>query len=143
MDSYEQWTRSEIARLKAEADKALSELDVLQRNFDKWLESQGRKNESRAQQKTEDIHSLNGNTPPRRGRRPGYGDKNATALKKIKAASSAGGLTTDELYKAFVDLFGPKYKRSSMRALLWHQKDLGNIEIRDGRYVTAAKGAAA
>ncbi len=139
MDSYEQWTRGEIARLRAEADKATAGADTLQRTLDKWLESQGKKSESLEAKKTEINQKLNGHVPSRRGRRPGYGDKNATALQKIKAASPTG-VTTDELYKDFVEIFGPKYKRSSMRALLWHQKDLGNIEVRDGRYVTAAGG---
>ncbi len=139
MNSYEEWTRGEIARLRAEAHKSTAGADMLQHTLDKWLESQGQKDERPAQKKTEASQSLNGHMPTRRGRKPGYGDKNSTALEKIKAASPTG-LTTNELYNAFVELFGAKYKRSSMRALLWHQKDLGNIEVRDGRYVTAAKG---
>lgn len=46
MDSYEQWTRSEIARLRAEAEKASTDADTLQRTFDKWLESRGRNDET-------------------------------------------------------------------------------------------------
>jgi hypothetical protein len=70
---------------------------------------------------------------------PGYGDKNNTALEKIRAASPSG-LTPDELFDAFTESFGTKYKRSSMRALLWNQKKLGTIENHNGRYVIAAKG---
>ena len=74
-----------------------------------------------------------------RGRRQNNGHKNATALQKIKEASP-NGLTTDELYDVFVEVFGPKYKRSSMRALLWNQKKNGYIDLRNGRYVTMESG---
>jgi hypothetical protein len=141
MDSYEEWTRAEIARLRAAAQKASADADVMQGAFDKWLESKGRKSEPRPAAKPEESSSLNGHVMPRRTRRAVYGDKNATALENIKA--SPGGLTTDELFSIFAELYGPKYKRSSLRALLWHQKDLGNIENRSGRYVTANKEQAA
>lgn len=138
MDSYEQWTRGEISRLRDEAQRSAAAADTLQATLDRWLESHGgKKNESRATGKGEESHGLNGHIPPRRTRRPGYGDKNATALEKIRAATPSGGLTTDELWESFSELFGPKYKRSSLRALLWHQKDLGHIENRNGRYVIA------
>jgi hypothetical protein len=137
MDTYEQWTRAEIARLKAEAEKALAEATTLQRSFDKWLESQGRQNETRTPIKREENHSLNGRQPQRRSRHAGYGDKNATVLEKIKEASP-DGLTTDELYNVFVEIYGPKYKRSSLRAMLWNQKKLEKIENRNGRYVIKA-----
>jgi hypothetical protein len=130
---YEQWTRSEIARLRSEAEKALAEAATLQRAFDKWLELQGRQNESRPQIKYEETHGPNGHTPQKRGRRAGYGSKNATALEKIK--TSPNGLTIDELYSIFADMYGTKYKRSSLRALLWNQKKLGNIDNNNGRYV--------
>jgi len=139
MDSYEQWTRSEIARLRAEALKASADADALQRSFDRWLESQGRPSEPREHHvKTAENQSLNGHSQ-RRPKKPAYGDKNNTALAKIKAASPSGGLTTNELYSIFAEIYGPKYKRNSLRALLWHQKGLGNIENRGGRYVIAGK----
>jgi hypothetical protein len=142
MDSYEKWTRGEIARLRAEAQKATADADVMQRAFDKWLESQGRNSESSQPAKSEEKQSLNGHTQPqRRAKRPVYGDKNSTALEKIKAASP-NGLTTDELFNMFAELYGPKYKRSSLRALLWHQKDLGSIVNNGGRYVIAPKAGA-
>ncbi len=143
MDSYEKWTRAEIARLRSVAQKATADADVMQSAFDKWLESQGRQNESQQILKPEEKQPLNGHAQPaRRPRRPAYGDKNSTALEKIKAASPTG-LTTDEIYSAFVEIYGQKYKRSSMRALLWHQKDLGNIVNNGGRYVIASKAAGA
>jgi hypothetical protein len=138
MNSYEEWTRSEVTRLKAEAERALAEADVLQRNFDKWRESQGHKSESKPTKKTEENHSLNGHGT-RRTKRGAYGNKNATALEKIKASPS--GLTTDDLFSVFSELYGPKYKRSSLRALLFHQKGLGNIEKHGERYVIAQKAS--
>jgi hypothetical protein len=142
MDSYEKWTRSEIARLRTEARNATVAADEMQRSFDKWLVSQGRQGEAKSKAKPEESHGLNGHAP-RRVKKANYGDKNATALAKIKAMTPSGGITTDELFDAFVALYGPKYKRSSLRAMLWHQKDIGNIENRDGRYVIASKGATA
>src|ERR1700678_3343959 len=143
MDSYEKWTRGEIARMRAEAQKATADADVMQRAFDKWLESQGRNSESPQGEKSEEKQSGNGHAQPqRRPKRPIYGDKNSTALEKIKAASP-NGLTTDDLYTAFVEIYGPKYKRSSLRAVLWHQKGLGNIANNGGRYVIGPKGTSA
>jgi hypothetical protein len=139
MDSYEKWTRAEIARLRAEAQKATADADVMQGAFDKWLESQGRISESSQAVKSEDKQALNGHTQlSRRAKRPVYGNKNSTALEKIKAASPHG-LTTDELFDMFAELYGPKYKRSSLRALLWNQKTLGKIANNGGRYVIAPK----
>jgi hypothetical protein len=139
VNSYEEWTRSEIVRLKAEADKALAEAATLQRAFDKWLESQGRKSEL---QKSVETPKTNDHAPVRRGRRLGYGNKNASALEMIKAATQTGGLTTDQIYDAFIEMYGAKYKRSSLRALLFHQKGLGNIERVADRYVIAQKATA-
>jgi hypothetical protein len=143
MDSYEKWTRGEITRLRSVAQKATADADVMQSAFDKWLESQGRNSESPEAAKPEDKQSLNGHTQPhRRAKRPVYGDKNSTALEKIRAASP-NGLTTDELFNVFSEIYGQKYKRSSLRALLWHQKDLGTIVNNGGRYVIAPPKAGA
>jgi hypothetical protein len=137
MHSYEEWTRSEIGRLRAEAEKASAEADTLQRAFAKWLELNGQKIESAPPSKNETPNRSNGQqVPARRGRRPGYGNKNAFALERIKM--SPNGVTTDEMFTVFFERFGPKYKRSSMRALLWNQKKLGAIELRNGRYVIAS-----
>jgi hypothetical protein len=139
MDDYEQWTRAEIAQLRMDAQKASAEADVMQRKLDKWLASQGRQSDLGVKINIVENQGLNGTTH-RRTKRPGYGDKNATALNNIKTASPYG-LTTDELFSIFAELYGPKYKRSSLRALLWHQKDLENIELKGGRYVIATKEA--
>ena len=137
MHSYEEWTRSEISRLLAEAQRASAEADTLQRAFDKWLELQGGANDSPIQKRFDAAHDdAPAPIPARRGRRSGYGHKNAEALKRIKAASPEG-MTTDEIFDAFTKLFGPKYKRSSLRAMLWNQRKLGTIENRNGRHVIA------
>lgn len=138
MHSYEQWTRSEIDRLRADAQKASAEADTLQRAFDKWLELNGQKIGSPNSPKPESPNHSNGHaTPSRRaGRKSGYGNKNAFALDRIRATPS--GITTEELFEIFAEKFGPKYKRSSMRSLLWSQKKIGTIEIRNGRYVIAS-----
>ena len=77
-----------------------------------------------------------------RARKSVHGNKNAFALEKIKEASP-GGLTTDQLYDLFVEEFGPKYKRSSIRSLLWNQRKNGKIEDRGGRHVSIEAPAAA
>lgn len=140
MDSYEQWTKGEIARLRSDAEKKSAAADTLQSTLNKWLESQGRDSETPRAEKVANHQGLNGHVAPKRGRRAGYGDKNTMAMKKI-AEASPPGITTNELYDAFAEIFGTKYKRSSLRALLWHQKDLGNIERHGDRYVIANKGA--
>lgn len=133
MESYEQWTRSEIARLRLEADKAIAEAATLQRTLDKWLESQGQHAEHPV------LSDSNGKRPPSevtsiRHKKPAHGNKNATAIDMLKAAAP-NGLTTDELYQEFSGIFGPKYKRSSLRALLWNQKKRGKIDLQNGRYI--------
>jgi hypothetical protein len=132
MDDFEHWTRREIARLKSLSETSLVEAAALQRTLDKWIAASGISQPRAVPEK----RALNGSGPHRhRAKRGGsYGDKNKTALEKLKAASPEG-LTTDELYTMFVDLFGATYKRSSLRALLWHQKKLGTIEAQNGRYV--------
>ena len=127
MHSYEEWTRGEIVRLRAAAERASAEADTLERAFAKWLELNGHKVELPIPLKVETPNRPNGQAPVRRGRRSGYGNKNAFALDRIKA--SPEGLSTEELFTIFSERFGAKYKRSSLRALLWNQKNLGAIEI--------------
>jgi hypothetical protein len=127
MDSYEEWQRSEISRLRAEAD-------TLQRSLDKWLELRGvgpgRKPELAAD-------GDNGHETPRRRRKASaYGSKNAAAIELIKEAPH--GLTMDAIYEAFVEMYGAAYKRSSLRALLWNQKKSEKIDFRNGRYTIAS-----
>jgi hypothetical protein len=139
MDTYEEWTLDLIARLRADAQKASAEADTLQRTFDEWRASQALPNGAAPDQNSEEKRAPHGDAPKkRRGRKPRHGSKNAEALKLIKAAAPEG-LTMDEIYKAFVDKFGPDYKRSSMRALLWNQRQATAIENRNGRFVIAAK----
>jgi len=126
MDSYEEWQRSEISRLRAEAD-------TLQRSLDKWLELRG----VRPASKPEPAADGNDSHAPLRRRRKAtaYGSKNAAAIELIKEAPH--GLTMDDIYEAFVEMYGAAYKRSSLRALLWNQKKSEKIDLRNGRYVIA------
>jgi hypothetical protein len=134
MNTYEQWTRNEIDRLRADAQKASAEADTLQRTLDKWLASQ---NASGAR---DGVITKPGqpDRPKQRVRKATHGSKNEEAVKRIRAAST-DGLTIDELHGAFVERFGAGYKRSSLRALLWNQTNAGVIENRNGRYVIDAK----
>jgi hypothetical protein len=128
MDSYEEWSRSEISRLRAEAE-------TLQRSLDKWLELRGVRPGSKPDPAADGDNSP---APPRRRRKATtYGSKNAAAIALIKEAPH--GLTMDEIYEAFVEMYGAAYKRSSLRALLWNQKKAVKIDIRNGRYVIAGE----
>lgn len=126
-NSYEDWTRSEITRLRAEAQKALVEADALQRALDKLL-------------------AMNGAAVPAGLKRPSRkagrrgGSKNDYALAQLRAAPN--GMTTDELYQQFVGFYGPSYKRSSLRALLFNQKNLGHVKKHGDRYMVAVAQAA-
>lgn len=136
MQNYEQWTRDEIARLRAEADKATLESATLQRTLDRWLASQGSQVEllsavDASAQPVKNVTRIRGKA------QAAHGDKNATAYEIISA--SPHGMSTDELYRVFSERFGAAYKRSSMRALLWHQKKIGKIDLRDGRYVAVQR----
>ena len=117
-ETFESWARTEIIRLRTEAD-------ALQRALDKYLESQGEK-----------PPNLNGATPaggPRLA--PGkarHGTKRSFVLGRI--GESIGGATTGELFQAVRRPF-PDMKRSSLRALLYLEAKSGNIERRGDRYV--------
>ena len=135
MNTYEQWTRNEIERLRTDAQKASAEADTLQRTLDKWL-AQNRQAVSGAQEGGETKQA---ETPKRRVRKAPHGSKNDEAISRIKAASP-DGLPMDALYRAFTEKFGAGYKRTSLRALLWNLKERGTIDNRNGRYVIAPNG---
>ena len=124
MSTYEQWTRDEIERLRADAQRASAEADTLQRTLDKWLASQ---TAAGAHSDVATRQIAQHDEPKRRVRKATHGSKNEEAIKRIKAAST-DGLTMDELYVGFVERFGQEYKRSSLRALLWNQRSAGVIE---------------
>jgi hypothetical protein len=136
MNTYEQWTRNEIERLRSDAQKASADADTLQRTLDKWLASQDRPTVSGVQ---EDGEPKQMKAPKRRMRKTTHGSKNDEAISRIKAASP-DGLPMEALHEAFTEKFGADYKRSSLRALLWNLKERGTIENRNGRYVIAANG---
>jgi len=135
MDPYEEWQRSEISRLRVDAQRASTEADTLQRSLDKWLELQGVRPVGKREPAADGD---NGHAPPRRRRKAtAYGSKNAAAMEIIKEAPH--GVTMDEIYEAFVEMYGTTYKRSSLRALLWNQKKSEKIDFRNGRYTIAGR----
>lgn len=121
-DTFDQWARSEITRLRTEAD-------VLQRALDKYLESQG--------PKPGGAPHANGSglpvrTPKRAPSVARKGSKRSFVLARI--GESIGGSTTGELWEA-IHRVHPDMKRSSLRALLYLEAKSGNIERRGERYV--------
>jgi hypothetical protein len=120
-DTFEQWARTEIGRLRTEAD-------ALQRALDKFLESQGRKAIS--------APHLNGAASPRSPKvapkKARKGSKRGFVLARI--GETIGGATTGELWGQ-VQRVHPDMKRSSLRALLYLEAKSGNIERRGERYV--------
>ena len=123
---FEQWAREEIKRLRSEAD-------VLQRALDKFLESQ-------QVAASAPVHKPNGieHVVRRKAPIPKRGSKRGFVLKRISDAG-AHGASTEELFAA-VGAANLGMKRSSLRALLWHEKAEGTLEVRDGRYVTKREG---
>jgi hypothetical protein len=125
--SYEEWTRAEINRHRAEAD-------MLQRNLDKWLAEK-------------EDSPLNGSkSPPRSGRQAPPqargGTKRGFVLRQIGNAG-APGASIDDLFAAVQDRF-PKMKRSSLRALLYLESKSGNIiRLETGRYALKQEGPSA
>ena len=139
MTDFEQWTRSEIVRLRTQAETATAEADALQRTFDRWKRSQDSDMvRAQSEQATSQKHDYNGSKPHPRAKKSSYGSKASIALAKIRENSPAG-LTTDELHAMFVEMFGAEYKRASLRSLLWIQRDQGKIESRDGRHMIVDK----
>jgi hypothetical protein len=122
-ETFEDWAKAEISRLRAEAD-------TLQRALNKYLESQGAT--------PIDAGRLNGGTlSPSRSRitptQTRKGSKREFVLSKI--GESLNGATTEDLFPVVQQRF-PDMKRSSLRALLYIEKRSGHLDQRnDGRYV--------
>lgn len=132
MHSFERWTRSEIARLRSQAEASIAEAEALQRTLDRWINSKG--TDAAPAEPERQVPEKQAPRHLHRGKKRGYGDKNSFALEKIKQASPVG-LTTDELYAMFVAEYGTKYARSSLRSLLWNQRQRGRIEQRGDRHI--------
>jgi hypothetical protein len=134
---FAEWSRSEIDRLRAAAMANTAEADSLERALERYEAGQKPKTE-------EQIIQAAGSRvvapAVRRARKPEKGDKNSFALEKLRDAAPAGA-SMDFLFQAFQERFGPAYKRSSLRALLFHQKKLGNVTSRNGLYMLASASA--
>jgi hypothetical protein len=121
-ETFEDWARGEISRLRAEAD-------ALQRALDKYLESHNEKPAA--------ASHLNGSTPSTRrpkttSERVRKGTKRSFVLARI--GESIGGSTISELFNDIHKAF-PDMKRSSLRAMLYLEAKSKNIERRGDRYV--------
>lgn len=121
-ETFEEWARVEIERLRAEAD-------TLQRALDKYLESRPDKPLVTSHLNGGAAPARQAKTAPRKTRK---GSKRGFVLGRI--GESIGGATTGELWDAVRPVF-PAMKRSSLRALLYLEAKTGNIERRGERYV--------
>jgi hypothetical protein len=120
-ETFEDWARGEISRLRAEAD-------TLQRALDKYLESHDEKPAA--------ASHLNGSAsstrrPKTTSERVRKGTKRSFVLARI--GESIGGSTIGELFNDVHKAF-PDMKRSSLRALLYLEAKSGNIVRRGERY---------
>lgn len=122
---FEQWAKTEIARLRTEAD-------ALQRALDKYLEAQ-----RTAPAPYPSLPAATGQAvalPVRRAprKKTGYGTKTAFVMNKIDQAGTEG-ITTDQLVQHIADAH-MGIKRSSLRSMLWNARVGEIIEHRDGRW---------
>ena len=119
--SFDEWARSEISRLRNEAD-------VLQRALDKYLESQPK--EARPPAPATPVSRVR--RAPKKVRK---GSKRQFVLGRI-GESGWRGASTEELFQEVAVAF-PDMKRSSLRALLYLENKEGHIARRDdGRYIS-------
>lgn len=136
---FADWARAEIKRLRDEAAKAITEAETMEKSLARY-EADKLKS---ARPASAPVPSMNGAAAKvggqhiRRGRTQ-KGDKRAYAMGLLK---TPGGVSMDDLYNAFVAKFGAGYKRSSLRAMIHHEKNNGNVAVvPGGKY--AAVGAA-
>lgn len=94
--SYEKWMQQEIARLRAEANKANAEADALEQAHSRWTKANGREDETLEQPRP--IKQT------RRKQKRGYGGKTAAALERI--AASPSGVSLDEMLDHMQQQFG-------------------------------------
>jgi hypothetical protein len=106
-----------------------TEANTLQRALDKYLESQGNKPSAAPHLNGETIPVRKPKLAPAKARK---GSKRSFVLARI--GESIGGATTGELFDIAQRAY-PGLKRSSLRALLYHEKKSGNIDQRGSRYV--------
>jgi hypothetical protein len=143
-DQFEQWMPQEIGRLQAEANALQSQADArrgeaeaLQRALLRYHESK-RQRAASDQGKAEPLPLLNGadshgGTQATVLRRPGpKPQKQEVALAHLKSLGTRG-LTVSELHQQFTS---PTLQMTAnaTRAMLWHLKQDGRVELRQGRY---------
>jgi hypothetical protein len=129
---FEQWAKAEISRLRAEAD-------TLQRALDKYSESQRAAPPHAA---PPPPSGTNGHALRKGGRKKGsYGTKTAFVMGKVNSSGTVG-ISTEELFRHVTES-NVGIKRSSLRSMLWHAKDAGDIEARNGRWYKKQEGPSA
>lgn len=131
-DGFEAWTRSEVRRLRDEADQ-------LERMLAKYTEAVSGATGGRSGGA---AHPM----PPRTAPRAPISDltraapaagKNAPLMQALEAAGS-GGLSVDEVHEA-AKQHGLKSGRGAIRSYLWNQKHAGRVVAIDaGRYALAS-----
>lgn len=129
---YEQWTRGEIARMREQGNRLLAESDGMEKALSKWLESQ-RGDTPRAAPAGTNGHAKRGGR-----KKAGYGSKTGFVMEKIDDSREIG-VTTDQIFQA-TEAASMNMKRSSLRSILWHAKNDGQIDLRNGRYFPIQKG---
>lgn len=146
---YMDWSRALIKRLRESAAAATAEADSLERSLTKYETEMAEAAERYAATHTAVTHTPSNEEVQKiapavkRAKHASKGDKNRFALEMLKTAP-AEGLTVDTLFEAFRERFGPSYKRSSLRALLFYQKhNQKNVTSYAGRYMLAGAGAGA
>jgi hypothetical protein len=129
---FDHWARAEIARLRAEAD-------ALERALSKYSETQ--RPSAPIASGVQPAHS-NGHAPRKGGRKKAaYGTKTAFVMGTIES-SGITGISTDDLFRQ-INENNIGIARSSLRSMLWHAKDAGEIEQRNSRWYKKQEGPTA
>lgn len=120
---FEAWAAQEIANLRMEAD-------ALQRALDRYMGQSSTLTPRRADSPPAPVKAK---SAPSVG--PGRSSKYDPVWVWLDEAE-ATGLATEEVARRLA-AEGSNIKRSSLRAFLWNQAQLGRLVNRDGRYVAA------
>ena len=133
-DTFADWTRAYVRQLRDNAARDTAIADDLELALEKYEAEHTPKPPVNLANGAERVTIA---PHVKRGKKPERGDKNQFALVRLASAPSAG-LSLDALYESFVERFGASYKRSSLRAMMFHQKKLGNVRSTSvGRYALA------
>jgi len=136
---YAEWQRAEIKRLREEAAKAITEAETMERSLARYETDKAKatRSVSGGPPSANGSASRIGGTHVRRGRAQ-KGDKRSYAMDLMK---TPGGVSMDDLYNAFVARFGASYKRSSLRAMIHHEKKNKNVVVLTGGKYAATGNA--